>query len=129
MEQYFIASPDVVCTASKQRIHLYANGESMIEFEVATKLTKLYEVEGMPEGSDKKMVVSSVNELGDKLSSVKLSSKVVSRVDEGEATADSKDVPIHVGAIKTETQHSQVSMMTMHLNVNKQIFLIINTYS
>lgn len=125
MEQYFIASPDVVCKISKQRIHLYANDESMIEFDVTTRFTQILTVEGLPEGSQNRVVVRTVvDELGDKLKNVKLSSKI----EQGECGSDAVDVPVTLGSAMNKV-HSSVSQVSMHLNRNHKIFLMIVTYA
>lgn len=130
MEQYFTASPDVVCNVLKQRIHVYANGESMIEFDVGSRLTKIYSIDGIPEASDSKVVLSSVIDvLGDKLDSVHLNSKITPAEEQGGAGKQPQDVRVALGSAMDQKMYSHVSTMTMHLNTNKKVFLIINTYA
>lgn len=109
-------------------IHLYANGESLIECDIVCNCTKIYDVEGFPEGGDQKLIVScAVDELGDKLSGVHLTSKIVSKV-EGEG-ATGATVPIMIGAARQEEKVFVLkAKSSMHLNANNKIFLIIVTY-
>ena len=112
-----------MCKISKQRIHMYVNDESMIEFDVTAKFTKLFDVNGLPEGSEDKIVVRSVvDELGDNLKNVKLSSKIES------AAGEALDVPVTIGAAIKTKEVLVTSSVSMHVNGNKKIFLIIVTY-
>lgn len=112
-----------MCEVLNQTITIYSNGESVIELDSVLRATKIHEIQGFPEGGNKKIVINSVvDELGDKLSSVKLTSKTVE--EDGRGTV----VPVTVGAAKEERVHVIKLKIALHLNVSNKIFLIITTY-
>lgn len=123
--QYYIAAPDIVFKTWNLSITIYSNGESVIECDGECSCSKIYEIEGLPEGGDKKVIISSVmDELGDKLSSVQLTSSTAPTDGKGSATITA----VKVGAAQEGKVFTVKMKMSFHLNRSNKIYLIIATY-
>lgn len=115
-------------------MHVYANGESCIECDLLCCGTKILKIEGLPEGSENRVVVSSVvDNLADKLSDVQIDSgsatKVVSRIeDEKSGSVLESNIPLKSGVeAQQKVTFAVETKFSMHLNVNSKAFLIITT--
>lgn len=108
---------------------MYANGESCIECDLLCCGTKVFEIKGLPEGSSDKVVVrSAVDELGDNVSNMTLQgSKVVSKIEPEDGRTPGPNMAVSVGVTKQKVSFSIETKFSMHLNVNKKVFLIITT--
>jgi len=124
IEYFFLAIPDLTVKPLSERIHVYANGESCVECNYQVNGTKILEIRGCPEGSNDKLVVKSeVNELIAKIGSMNANAKIVVNVEKDGDTINK--IPMGIGAATQSKYFTTPYTLSMHLNVNKKVFLII----
>jgi len=126
-ESFFLATPDAAATMLSEKIIQFANGESTIECSVEMKGTKMYELNGLPEKSVDKVILSSAPEdTPDNTNNMANNhhTRVVVNV-EGDDKSNAKQ--FKVGAFnQKKNEFLFTTQLTFHLNVNKKVFLIVN---
>jgi len=114
MESYFTAIPDMVCKILSEKSRLYENEESCIGCIMQTNGSKMYEIEGLPEGVQEKVVL--------KANSDPINAEIISNIED--SVHNTVKVPLKLGVQQKRKDFSYRYTLTMHLNVNKKVFLI-----
>lgn len=99
----------------------------MIKCDAVCTATKIREIRGLPEGGNKKVIVNSVvvDEFGVSVCSARLISTMI--VENGNTSAATV-TPVTVGAVKKERVHVMKMKVSLHLNANNKVFLIVVLY-